>query len=92
MTIHVLKSWTQFFKHIKEGRKTHELRKNDRGYKVGDTCQFQEYDITTGQYTGNECKAQITFLTDRQFPCAFSSAVLPADYCILSLKLIKDEQ
>lgn len=86
-TTHVLKSWTQFFQPIADGRKKHDLRKNDRGFKVGDICLLREYDFAKGDYTGEEVEAEVTFITDKQFPCAFSSAVLPPDYCILSLEL-----
>lgn len=84
---HRVKSWTQFFWAIKAGLKLHDLRKNDRDYRVGDTVILCEYDWVKGVYTGNEVAAEISFITSSQFPCAFSSAVLPADYAILSLKV-----
>lgn len=87
MTTHDLKSWSQFFQPIKSGAKKHDLRKNDRAFKVGDTCVLREYDFAAGNYTGDYVNAAVTFITDKQFPCAFSSAVLPPDYCILSLEV-----
>ena len=35
-TIHTLKIETEFFKAVKERRKTFEIRKNDRNFQVGD--------------------------------------------------------
>jgi hypothetical protein len=90
MTIHDLKSWSQFFQPIKSGAKKHDLRKNDRQFKVGDLCRLREYDFAKGEYTNDEVTAEVTFITDKQFPCAFSSAVLPPDYCILSLEVKND--
>lgn len=87
MRVHEVKSWTQFFSAIKAGQKKHDLRVNDRDYKVGDTILLKEYDMEKGTFTGDQCYAEITFITSRQFPCAFSSAVLPPDYCILSLEV-----
>lgn len=85
MTEHVCKSWPVFFQAIRNGYKTHDLRKKDRNFKVGDTIILQEYDPFHGKYTGQECVAEITYITSNETPCAFSSAVLDKDYCILSL-------
>ncbi len=84
---HLLKSWTHFFHAIKAGRKLHDLRADDRGYTIGDICVLQEFDNIHGGCTGAECEAEITYITDRNTPCAFSSAVLQPGYCILSLKV-----
>lgn len=84
--VHRVKSWVPFFQAIKRGDKTHDLRKDDRGYNVGDQLVLSEYDQTTGRYTGDRFIVDITFITDRRTPCAFSSAVLPPEYCILSIQ------
>lgn len=91
MKIHKVKSWSHFFEAIKEGRKLHDLRVNDRDYNIGDTVILQKYDIIGGEFTGEELRTEITYITDDRYPCAFSSAILPKDYCILSLKLIRDD-
>lgn len=89
---HYMKSWTQFFDGIRNGKKKHDLRRNDRDFKVGDFCILEEYDFAAGKYTGRRCKVLITWVTSNQFPCAYSSAVLDREYCILSLELIdKDD-
>ena len=83
---HVVRSWAHLYDAIEIGLKTHDLRKNDRDYQVGDQLVLQRYDNTTGRYTGQEQKVKITYITGRDHvPCAFSSAVLPNDYCILSI-------
>lgn len=86
MTTHKVKSWAHFFDAIEAGIKTHDLRKDDRNYKVGDTLVLQRYDNINGQYTGEELLVEVTYITSKTVPCAFSSAVLPADYAILSIK------
>lgn len=89
MSHYVVKSWSPFFKAIKAGTKTHDLRDMvDRDYKVGDTLLLREYDPFEGQFTGDTCAVVITYITSNNTPCAFSSAVLDKDYCILSLRLI----
>jgi ASC-1-like (ASCH) protein len=91
MAQYEVKSWTHFFKAIKTGKKTHDLRDlRDRKYKVGDTLILKEYDPFLGQYTGDECRVLITYITSNETPCAFSSSVLPKDYCILSISLVLD--
>lgn len=86
MTIHHVKSWAHFYDAIELGLKTHDLRKNDRDYKVGDTLVLQRYDNIRGCYTGEELPVEVTYITSKTVPCAFSSAVLPADYAILSIQ------
>lgn len=86
--IHHCKSWTHFFDAIVKGDKKHDLRKTDRNFQIGDIIVLQKYDPVLGKYTGDECKVKITYITSNTTPCAFSSAVLEKDYCILSLELI----
>ncbi len=40
---HELKIRPEYFKAAKAGDKTCEVRKNDRGFKVGDTLRLREY-------------------------------------------------
>lgn len=86
MATHHVKSWAHFFDAIAAGDKTHDLRKDDRGYKVGDILMLKRYDNINGNYTGEELPVEVTYITSKQVPCAFSSAVLPADYAILSIQ------
>lgn len=91
MTEYKVKSWSPFFQAIKRGDKLHDLRdKRDRDYKVGDILVLQEYMPFEGQYTGDEVKVKVTYITSNDTPCAFSSSALDRDYCILSLKLLEE--
>jgi len=87
MAHHQVKSWSPFFQAIKAGDKLHDLRDDkDRHFSVGDTITLQEYEPFKGEYTGEECDVQVTYITGRATPCAFSSAVLEPGYVILSIK------
>jgi hypothetical protein len=86
--VHKVKSWAHFYDAIDSGAKTHELRHDDRNYQVGDTLLLQRFDNIEGEYTGQEREVLITYITNRNKPCAFSGSVLQRDYCILSIKRI----
>ena len=86
--VHQVKSWSHFYDAIVAGAKRHDLRKDDRNYQVGDVLNLRQYDNIKGEYTGEECLAEISYITNNQYPCAFSSSILPQDYCILSLILL----
>jgi hypothetical protein len=85
-TTHNVRSWSYLFQEMAAGRKTHDLRKNDRDYKVGDRLLLEEYDQVKGAATGRLCLMEITYITGRAVvPCAVSTAVLHDDYVILSV-------
>jgi hypothetical protein len=43
MKVHELKTWPEYFKAIKKGEKTFELRKNDRDFEKGDILVLREF-------------------------------------------------
>jgi hypothetical protein len=88
MKTHVVKSWPKFFSHISAGIRTHELRRNDRDYRLGDRLELHEYTPETGTYTGQVCTVEITSLTSTQETCAVSGEALNRDFCILSVKRV----
>ena len=58
---HDLKTWPEFFERLWSGEKTFELRKNDRGFRVGHTLLLQEWTQRTG-YAGREITAIVTYI------------------------------
>lgn len=61
---HVLKTWPDFFKKIDSGEKNFEIRKNDRGFKVGDSLILEEYNSDQMKFTGRKIKKRIVYVTD----------------------------
>lgn len=50
--IHELKILPEYFNEVMSRTKSFELRKDDRGYKIGDWLKLKEYE--GGKYTGRE--------------------------------------
>ncbi|PJC85324.1 hypothetical protein CSW98_15975 [Vibrio sp. HA2012] len=76
--LHELKIKTEHFEDVLAGRKTHEVRLNDRNYQVGDVLHLQEIDKNL-QYTGQTLNACVTHvLKGGQYGLA-------DDWCVLSL-------
>ena len=90
---HTVNSWQSYFKIIVDSRKLHDVRnRSERDYKVGDRMLLREYDPFEAKYTGRSQGVEITYITDRATPCAFSSAILNRDFAILSVKKVEDLQ
>ncbi|WGY01802.1 DUF3850 domain-containing protein [Nocardioides sp. QY071] len=85
--VHQIKSWSKFFRPIVAGERSHELRRNDRDYQVGDILILREYDPEAGDYTGSACEAVVTSMTSQERPCAVSDEGLNAGFCILSIRV-----
>lgn len=79
--VHDVKLGTTFFDDVKTGRKTFELRKNDRGYKEGDTIVLHEY--KDGTTTGRTSTKKIVYMLE-------DFTGLEDGYCILGLGEVEE--
>jgi len=78
MSMHSIKIHSVHFYEVLAGRKTSEIRENDRNYQVGDVLNLQEID-DHGDHTGQEVNAEIShILQGGQYG-------LDEDWCVLSL-------
>ncbi len=59
MNIHELKTWPEYFEQVYNGTKTFEVRRDDRGFKIGDQLRLREYDQVTKSYSGRQCLRNI---------------------------------
>jgi hypothetical protein len=59
VTTHSLKLWPEYFDLVLAGTKTAELRRDDRGFAVGDTLHLREWDEFDG-YSGRELTVTVT--------------------------------
>lgn len=64
MKIHELKITPSFFEDVVYDRKKFEVRKNDRGYKIGDYLCLREYDTEYQVYTGREVVVKVIYMLE----------------------------
>lgn len=67
-TIHELKTWPHAFVEVLSGRKTYEIRRFDRPFKVRDVLKLREWrpnpiGTVPAGYTGRVVFAEITYIT-----------------------------
>lgn len=65
---HDLKIWPEFFVALGgvglgRPRKTFEIRKNDRNFRVGDTLLLREWDPKTREYSGRVQVVYVRYVT-----------------------------
>lgn len=61
---HFLKTLEPYFNEIVMGRKTFEVRKADRDYRLGDYLELREYDLFLEIYTGETIIKRISYILD----------------------------
>lgn len=74
--IHELKILPEYFNQVISGNKNWELRKNDRGFKVGDLIVIKEW---VERYTGRSSLGTIKFILENY-------TGIENGYCILSIE------
>lgn len=77
--IHNIKTLQPYFNDVKSGKKTFELRKDDRNYQAGDTLWLLKYDANNG-HTGQIVSKTISYIL-RNCP----QYGLKDGYCILGI-------
>lgn len=81
--VHTIKLAKMYYEDVKSGKKSFELRKNDRGYKQGDILKMLEY--AEGAWTGRQIIAEVTYLLENY-------AGIEEGYCIMAIKVIYQER
>lgn len=85
--IHVLKTWPKFFDYAGE-EKRFEIRKNDRGFAVGDILVLLEYDPKSNRFTGREKSVVVEYILPESPDDDCSSFGIVPGFCIMSIKSI----
>lgn len=80
---HRLKIQSKYYEAIRQGKKTFEVRKDDRFFREDDILLLEETVTPFGcGYTGREMKVKITYILRN---CEY----VKDGYCILGIKIIK---
>lgn len=85
--VHDLKTWPEFFEEVISGRKVHEIRENDRDFRVGDALLLREYKPppagpfggVAGDFTGRYTVRLVTYVTPG------GKWRLPDNICVMSI-------
>jgi hypothetical protein len=79
VTTHYLKTWPEYFAAILDGRKTFEIRRDDRGFDVGDVLHLAEWDPERALNSGRELRVRVTYYVGR------GAWGLPAGLCVMGI-------
>lgn len=63
---HTLKIYSEFFEALKEGKKTFEIRENDRDFRVGDILKLAVFSEKRLLFTSEFIYFEITYITSYQ--------------------------
>lgn len=88
MTIHELKSWPEWFDATVSGRKTFDVRINDRGFTVGDRLLLREWNPESEQYTGRSALFDVTYVMDTDGDVI--SRGISSDYVVMAIAAVPD--
>lgn len=77
---HELKTIPKYFNAVREGRKTFEVRKDDRNFKVGDTLKLIKYE---DGICSDRCTVKITYILGRKND---EKMYVPEGYVILGIR------
>jgi hypothetical protein len=59
---HELKTWPAYFNAVRRGKRSFELRRDDRRFRVRDTLLLREWCPTGEFYTGREFVVEVTYI------------------------------
>lgn len=94
-TEHDLKCWPEYFRDVERGDKPFDLRKDDRDYQPYDTLRLREWDPRAKDYTGRECRREITYVLRGPLPWGLAEgfAILGlASYETEAIRLLRYRQ
>jgi len=84
MKTHELKIWPEYFRAVADGRKTFEVRRDDRGFAVGDVLKLREWEPVGNRYTGRRVIVEVTY--------KLAGAPLAPCMCVLGISVLDGAQ
>jgi len=101
VTEHELKCWPEFMDDVLDGSKTFEVRRDDRGFAVGDRLKLVEWEPLNGLFGGRQTTVEVTYVLKADECQAFGSpladgyvvmGIRPLQPAPLQLEPLNDEQ
>lgn len=77
--IHAVKQLPEYFEEVIVGRKTFEVRQNDRDYRAGDLLALNEYG--ENGYTGRCCLVKIDYILNDEKYCREGYVIMGIKPC-----------
>lgn len=74
--VHRLKTDPEQFSKVVDGTKPFEVRKNDRGFAVGDVLELLEFDRERSRYSGRAFRVDVTSMVEGQYGLAADLVVM----------------
>lgn len=81
--IHAVKQAPEYFEDVINGRKTFEVRKNDRDYREGDLLALNEYGANG--YTGRCCLVKIDYILNDERYCRDGYITMSIKPCYVNI-------
>lgn len=81
--IHAVKQAPEYFEAVLDGRKTFEVRQNDRDYREGDLLALNEYG--ENGYTGRCCLVKIDYILNDAKYCRNGYVTMSIKPCIVDI-------
>lgn len=81
---HDIKIWPEYFDPVATGVKRFELRKDDRGYAVGDILKQREWDPNTEKYSGRWLRAKVLYIVHS----GEWMEALGDGFCVMSIQVL----
>lgn len=78
---HYLKTWPDIFEEVWNDDKTHEWRRDDRGFKLGDRIVLEEFEPVGERYLGRTIDGTITSISTGP------EWGIPKGYAVFSLRV-----
>ncbi len=82
--IHELKTWPEPFQAIFQGRKTFDIRRNDRNFQYADMVNLREWEPQYRAYTGRELLRTVSHIEYGP------NWELPPGVCVMALKKLEE--
>lgn len=80
---HTLKTWPEYMDSIENGQKTFEVRKNDRGFRLGDILHLREWCPKHKKWGTRIVTCSISYILHGP---AFG---ICEGYCVMGIKILK---